>query len=250
MQNNSHTKYAAIITILFHGVLIGLLFILGFQKPFPLPPEEGIQINFGTDQDGKGDVFLQISANQSLATPIPTDKDEPYLTQEFEEAPSVNLRKKRKKKKKQQSNTNSSLQTDVPQREVNKAALYKNTATHTQGNTVAEGSQGTRQGSLESKGRGLGRENSGVSLSGRTLIGQLPEPEYNIQQSGKVIVRIKVNREGRVVEAKAQQTGSTLIDATLYAAAEQAAMRAKFSTSDNVSLHQIGTILYVFKLGK
>jgi TonB family protein len=82
------------------------------------------------------------------------------------------------------------------------------------------------------------------------LDGTLPEPDYRIQQSGRVVVRIKVDREGTVIEAKAQQSGSTVMDATLYEAAERAALKAKFNSSPDSPVSQWGTITYVFRLGQ
>ena len=47
------------------------------------------------------------------------------------------------------------------------------------------------------------------------------------------------------------QVGSTLINHTLYAAAERAAAQAKFTpAADGAPPHQSGNIIYVFKMGE
>ncbi|MGL5960187.1 MAG: TonB family protein [Bacteroidales bacterium] len=251
-QRPSYKKTAAIVTLLFHGIIVGLLFVLGFQKPFPLPEEEGMLISLGTTTTGREQVLAQRSVARS--TPTAHELGEEYNTQQFEDAPAVQSKKKRKKRKKETEQVQPEKHDlpKEPQREVNRNALFPGKSTNedsTQGDSDTQGNQGSAQGSKNSRGKGLGSEGSGASLRGRSLVGKLPEPEYSTQQSGRVVVRIKVNREGQVIEAKAQQSGSTLIDATLYAAAERAALRAKFSASGKASLLQSGTIVYVFKLG-
>ena len=79
-------------------------------------------------------------------------------------------------------------------------------------------------------------------------MGSLPLPAYNIQNSGTVVVRIQVNREGTVTSAIAGETGTTVTDRTLWKAAEEAARKAKFNVSRNAPESQQGTITYVFKL--
>ena len=87
-----------------------------------------------------------------------------------------------------------------------------------------------------------------AKLQGRSVMGSLPLPAYNIQNSGTVVVRIQVNREGTVTSAIAGETGTTVTDRTLWKAAEEAARKAKFNVSRNAPESQQGTITYVFKL--
>jgi colicin import membrane protein len=86
-------------TILFHSILAIIIIIFGFTTPLPLPEEEGILINFGTDLEGEG--LIEPSASQSLlqvsqpdiSTPESvteqTETEQDILTQEFEEAPEI-----------------------------------------------------------------------------------------------------------------------------------------------------------------
>ncbi|MDR3189017.1 MAG: TonB family protein [Prevotellaceae bacterium] len=253
-------------TVIFHGAVLLMLFSWGYQRPFPPPAELGILVNFGDAQTGAGAEEPAQAAAKAYPQPpraAEPEEQEP-LTQDYEEAPSI-LPKKSKKRKKEKANQNvqqrSEQPDDEPQkpvekpREVNRNALFPGQSTAaSQGESsgATSGNQGSPDGSPRSPnsaGSGLG-EISGASLAGRSLQGRLPEPDYRIQQSGRVIVRIKVDREGNVVEAEARQEGSTIMDATLYEAAERAARRAKFSASTNGPLFQNGVITYVFKLGQ
>lgn len=86
-------------TILFHSILAVIFVIFGFITPLPLPEEEGILINFGTDLDGSG--LIEPSATPStpeesqpdINTPEPEmeqpETEQDILTQEFEEAPEI-----------------------------------------------------------------------------------------------------------------------------------------------------------------
>ncbi len=86
-------------TVLFHSVLAVIFVIFGFITPLPLPEEEGILINFGTDLDGSG--LIEPSATPSTPeesqpdtnTPEPEteqpETEQDILTQEFEEAPEI-----------------------------------------------------------------------------------------------------------------------------------------------------------------
>ncbi len=86
-------------------------------------------------------------------------------------------------------------------------------------------------------------------LEGRSVVGHLARPAYNIQKEGKVVVRIAVDQNGKVIEARPGADGTTVTDKTLWNAARIAAMQAKFSkTTDVTKMKQYGTITYIFKL--
>lgn len=88
----------------------------------------------------------------------------------------------------------------------------------------------------------------GFSLAGRSASGRLPLPEYKVQKSGKVLVDITVDQQGKVVRAAANLKGSTVTDAQLIKAAEEAARKAVFNANPNAAALQTGTISYIFKL--
>ena len=89
---------------------------------------------------------------------------------------------------------------------------------------------------------------SNAHLPGRTIKGNLQIPEYKVQQSGIVVVRIFVDQSGTVQRAQAGYDGTTVTDATLWAAARKAAMETHFTQSGDAPALQEGTITYIFKL--
>ena len=91
-------------TILIHTMLFSLLILVGFSSPPPPDTEEGILVNFGTDETGTGliepsppaglNVASTPAAHEATSPPVipkttVKTKDEALLTQNTEEAPSV-----------------------------------------------------------------------------------------------------------------------------------------------------------------
>src|SRR4030042_3753046 len=83
-------------TFLFHCLLILIIVFFGFSPPLPLPGEEGILINFGTDDFGFGEIepaYSDLPDNQEIVTQqeeyTPESDNEEILTQDFEESAAV-----------------------------------------------------------------------------------------------------------------------------------------------------------------
>lgn len=82
-------------TIVIHAVILVLLIVLGFSVPPPPETEEGILVNFGTDETGFG--MIEPSpppSREEASVPLPSEstvtaREEPLLTQDTEEAPEV-----------------------------------------------------------------------------------------------------------------------------------------------------------------
>jgi len=88
----------------------------------------------------------------------------------------------------------------------------------------------------------------GYKLAGRSLVGAFPKPQYDIQESSIVVVKIKVDRNGYVVGAEYQLKGSTTQNSQLVSAAIKAAKQAKFNKDPNAPAFVYGTITYHFEL--
>jgi len=119
-----------------------------------------------------------------------------------------------------------------------------------QGKTFPSGNQGSPNGSPDSdnySGSGLGNKGVSYDLKGRNSM-SIPKPQYNLQESGKVVVEITVDRNGKVVNARPGMPGSTTSNSTLFEAARKAAMKAVFNSDPKASAFQQGTITYHFLL--
>jgi len=273
MVETNTSKIAGIIaTFVFHGLLLLLLLLFGLTPQQPLPPEEGILINFGDSEVGSGlvepsmaDRMQQASASQPSA-----QQEESPMTQDIEEAPSLPSQPKQVVKKKQPTKViqekvavQPTKQVAVAQpptekpREVNKRALFPgrssaNVSSQGEGDGGGVGNQGNPNGSPDSKSRiggstGGGRGHS-FSLNGRNIVGGFPNPDYNVQASGKVVVAITVDQNGHVVKATYSPKGSTTSDSRLISAAIGAAQKARFNVDRDAPSVQTGNITYIFNL--
>ena len=82
-------------------------------------------------------------------------------------------------------------------------------------------------------------------LVGRTDI-ILEVPAYLCKGSGKVMVRVAVDRSGQVTKAELDPTGTNTVDACMVDNALSSATGARFSRSTTAAQPQRGTITYVF----
>lgn len=90
--------------------------------------------------------------------------------------------------------------------------------------------------------------NPNAERAGRTIIGAIPKPTYNVSESGKVVVKIKVNRDGKVVEAHPGDIGTDLNNTTAWEAAKKAALQTQFNMKADAPEFQYGTITYIFEI--
>ena len=122
-------------------------------------------------------------------------------------------------------------------------------STSTTPHSASEASEGFKAGQPDGNtptGKTEGTANA--HLKGRNVKGSLPKPTYSAQKEGTVVVRIKVDQYGNVVEAVPGVEGTTVTDKDLWNAARQAAMKAHFNQSADAPAVQMGTITYKFKL--
>lgn len=150
---------------------------------------------------------------------------------------------------------------DIVSRTRNAFANARNSGTNStsEGITGGTGNQGDPNGSVNSKVRGKntgtgdggpgGNGGNGISydLAGRNFQ-SLPNPKYEYQGEGKVVVDINVDRNGNVIQAIPGVKGSTTLDDYLLAAAKEAALKAKFEQKPDAPSVQKGTITYNFVL--
>ena len=93
-------------------------------------------------------------------------------------------------------------------------------------------------------------QNNPVSVN-HTLIGRsaisITQPICQSIESGIIVVKIWVNRNGVVTKVEAPEKGSTISDIALISTVKEAAFKANFSADENAPEEQIGRMTYVFK---
>lgn len=86
-----------------------------------------------------------------------------------------------------------------------------------------------------------------ANLEGRSVMGAMPKPVYKVQESGKVVVKIWVDRYGCVKRTEfADET--TISSSVLLNAARKAALETRFTMKADAAEMQPGTITYIFNL--
>lgn len=119
-----------------------------------------------------------------------------------------------------------------------------------QGQNSGTGNQGEPTGSPDSNnysGTGLGNKGVSYDLQGRNSL-SIPKPQTNLQEGGKVVVEITVDKNGKVVNARPGMPGSTTSSSILFELARKAALKAKFNADISAPAYQKGTITYHFQL--
>lgn len=272
LKQRSHIE-AAVGTVIAMLLLFLLLWLVYLSTAVP-EEEEGIEVAFGVTDEGGGYEPEQspVAPAVTVAPPptpaAPSNND--LMTQDDEESLALQRQREEDKRRKQelaeaerqrreeQAREQARLEAErlakeqalAEQRAKEQAAKDKAAALGAlfgNNNSGATGS-GDSQGSGQ-KGNPLGKGSSGgtsVSLAGRRIIGDVPRPSQVVQEEGVVVVEIVVDANGDVISAKAGAAGTNTASATLHRLAEQAAKKAKFSTSDNPQ--QRGTITYNFVL--
>jgi outer membrane biosynthesis protein TonB len=246
----------------------------------------GVTVNFGDSDLGSGANYksevLEVK-NQAKQTPTKATPDESILTQEnsVEESAVIPQREKPLKptpvlkeepkpvvvKPRVSNNTNDAL-----------SSIMKGTNTGGDGDDKTAGNKGKANGSLSSNGyygtggsgggtgggngtgngigtgSGYGAGNgggsgggTGYSLGNRKAISK-PAPKYTCNESGKVVVEVSVDRNGRTIDAIAGIKGTTNTAKCLLDQARIAAMNTRWDASSDAPEKQVGKIVYNFNL--
>ena len=252
-ENEKKNKRRGMIaTVLVHVAVLLLLLFLALAAPYPPPGEEGILINFGSSDVGSGTIQpieLDEAVPESSSSETSSAQEE-VATQDVEDAPSL-----------ENAESKSDRDTKQPKEKeptINREALFdpstvKEKST-SEGKTTLPGDMGAKDGDPNAsaygdKSYGLGSDGTGWELtgSGRKMI-KFPRIDDTSQETGRVVIRIKVNKEGKVVSAEYRQKGSTTTDAHLIAKARKAALLAKFNSDPGTQVPtiQTGTITFNF----
>lgn len=268
-QQEDHTQerlVGGIATFVYVMLLLLLLLFLKFQMAPPPDESEGLMINFGNVEEAAP------GADPAMNDQIAEDRqqeqqaqeqqaaEEEQQTQDFEETDVV-VKEKKKAQKKPKQETKKEVAKPKPEqkpvekpREVNRKALFPgrtqgSTAT-SEGTGTGAGNQGNLAGTPEGshEGTGTGTGGNSASLSGRSLVGSLPKPDYSARDQGRVIIEIQVDQQGKVTSAAYRSKGSTTQNSSLVNSALRAAHQARFNVDENADISQSGTITYNFRM--
>ena len=277
-----HKRKSAVITTILMLLVVFLIFIFGLKYKDP-PDEYGVEINFGYTDAGKGDNTtsteqVKTEPNQEQQeqqqeeqqeevvdtpkeTPQETPVEEEVVTQDTEEAPTVNNtpqtntepvtqttetiptppKPKPKPKPKPDKSTSDALSSIL------NGPSNDGTSSQGDGDNNQNGNQGDINGNPYANsyyGGGSGN-GSGYGLNGRSKKSNKKFPQ-DCNEEGKVVVKIVVDRSGNVVSTQVAQSD----DPCLNAAAKRTAKSYKFNADSKAPARQTGFVVVNFSLGE
>ncbi|MBL4670377.1 MAG: hypothetical protein JKY30_14095 [Flavobacteriales bacterium] len=247
---DKNSRSGLIGTILVHLLLLLMFLSFGMNYQDPPEPNEGsMMINFGTSDEGSGEVEAEEAASSTSESVLPSENasaaEEQVLTQDNVEAPVVSS---------SETQTEETVQEEqvASQNLLNALNAVNNSQNTTedgnQGETGNPGNQGDPNGDPNTNGNSnVAGDGIGYNLGGRGKI-SFKKPNNPTQKDGTVVVEIWVNRDGKVIKAKPGARGTTTTNTILQKKAEEAAYKAKFKRDVNAPFEQKGTMTFVFIL--
>lgn len=243
--------------------LICLFFGLTYMDP---PPENGIAVNFGTSDNGRGDVEpaeTQAAAATPMAKPQPVEEN---LATQDNDSPIVAPKKEKTKTEKTptkttQTNTNPSTETQQQVKQtVNSAAsnMIKGkgkTPSSGEGDGDKDGNKGQVNGTLYGNsyyGNGAGTgSGSGTKwgLKGRSLAGN-DKIIQKCNESGRIVIQVTVNKQGVVTAAQYTPNGSNSTSQCLIQPAIATAKTFRWNPASDAPDNQIGFVEINFSVGE
>jgi TonB family protein len=265
---NSHVEQSSqgkgwTVSLLVHLVLVALFFLPMIAAHLPDPMEEGLTISLGLPDEGQGDEIAPGNTEETQTTEEvqPEKKVEEVVARKPEKLVSskVVTSDEQDEVRVKEAEARKQAQAEAQRKEAEEAkkqAAYNSTKKSYgdllggsgKGNTGKAGNQGDPNGDpnsnvLEGMSKGSGRVGGG--LGNRAV---LHEPQINdrSQKTGRVVIDVCVDKNGKVIKANYTQKGSTTTDSELKEIARKAAMQFKFTMSEIEE--QCGTITVDFKI--
>ena len=260
-QDKKDKTISAATTLLIMLLAVLLCSWIGYKLPNPPIEEEGMGVagevlgeieGFGNNDNATFDDNSSAASSSSTPKESFTTSSEPVpvaKTSKTEETTPTPTKKPDPAKT--TSDKPSNTQSESNQPTTNPKATFKGkkngTGDEGKGTATGSGQAGSPDGTVGAQG-GNGKGNgAGYSLGGRSLRGTLPVPSYQSAKEGNVVVRIKVDQNGNIVEVDAPHKGSYNYDNDMVREAKEAAKRAHFNADPSATEYQYGTITYRFR---
>lgn len=265
-EENNYPKAIAISSgIMVFLLVISFFIVIGKFDPEPLGMG-GMVVNYGTSETGIGEDYMSVeepsvdpNANNKAPDDVVKDQkvtentsnqntDKEIQTQNTEDALAVNT-----KPQKSANATPTPVSEDKKATPtINQNALYKGKKKDGTGGGDGTGGEPGNQGSVNGDpltpfygDGGSGYGNKPLPLS---KFSNLVPPSDDGQKTGKIMVKIQVNKQGRIVSATAGVRGTTFTDPDLFRKCEQTMLNSRLNEIDNGPEIRIFYVPFVFKV--
>jgi TonB family protein len=263
-QEQSSQGKGWIVSLITHIIVIALLFLTMTITKLPPPEQEGLLVNLGLQDEGQGQETPKGETDEVSPDPAEDQEQDPIQktasrapvkqvaqkTITSNEASDVKVKAAEAQKK---ANAEEKQKADE---EAQRQKAYNTTkksygdllGSGGKGNTGKPGSQGDPNGDpnsnvLEGISNGSGRV--GGRLGKRGVLYEPPIDDRS-QKTGRVVISVCVDKNGKVIKAEYTQKGSTTTDSELKEIAKKASLQFKFTLSEIEE--QCGTITVDFKI--
>lgn len=275
MEDRKHSIISYSVTIVVHALILFLLWCFVIMPPNPPLGEaggSGSLISLGFENMGGPDIVpVDVTPTPPQPTPEQTTEENRTLTQDNEDAPTI----ENKVEKKETVVKKAAKKTEKPVKEtpkIDKRSLFtkkNNSGTSSgSGSGAIPGNEGRPDGDQNGRPDGNGKNGNGgngegfgtgngvgngngdgvadYELKGRSLQ-RKPNVNDNSRETGKVVVAITVDRNGKVIKAVPGQKGTTTLSPHLLDLSKQGAMDAHFSPKSDGPEEQYGTMTFIFR---
>ncbi|MCR5003820.1 MAG: hypothetical protein K5984_05555 [Bacteroidales bacterium] len=251
-QESASTLTGIILTVGIHVLACATLGFTGIKYIYPPPPESTFVLDF--EEEKEPEIKQDFRGSQPKAETIDRTK-EIELVQKSESPYKTMAKANTTPATKPDNFGDVDVPTPKQEPKLDPRAAFpgmsKKDSSTTAPHSAKEASESFKAGQPDGNARvGKTEGVANAHLKGRNSVGSLPRPAYGVQKEGIVVVTIKVDIYGNVVDAQPGATGTTVSDDKLWAAARSAAMKAHFTpgNSETTPALQEGTITYKFKL--
>jgi len=258
-EEERNKRVAMIVSVVAHAILLLLLvFIMAWRAPDPPLPEFGIEVNFGMDAAGSGNVQTKAAANNSKntedspppakaqptppqeeTTPPPTPKEAPVAEKVVTtpmESP-VSVKEEKTKPKETEPKKEDTKEAESKPKVNNSALMSKSPGTGTAGTSNnatgnnngddanAVGDKGDPKGSVDAKAL-YGKPGGGKGGSSLDMPGwrwdKIPKPDDESSETGKITFEIKIDEDGEILSVrKVEGTVSAAVERLYRAEVEK-----------------------------
>ncbi|MCO4806136.1 MAG: hypothetical protein KC456_06035 [Flavobacteriales bacterium] len=255
MKKQKDDKRKGIIgTIVFHLVLLVIFLFTGLTMPVPIPDDSPmpIQLDLGNTEFGSGDEQPQSTQVPEVVEPIsepvettPTEAVEELATQEVESAmttPEKPVEKPVEEKKPELENRLKNA--------LSKLKTNTDNSSQGQGSSDQAGDHGKPDGSPDGSSMNGTAVGGGMALTGFGGRGfrDRPRVKGNWQESGVIVVEVIFDRYGKYVRATSGVRGTTITNAAMIKAVEEAVRKATIDPDPDGPAEKKGEIKFVFSL--
>lgn len=287
-QEKKNERSGMLISISIHViVLISFLFILAWRAPDPPLPEYGVELNFGLDNVGTGDVQPETPTNESeseeeaapeelpeesteeaietveevveevsepteeVVVPVENPQESPDVVEEVKEEPKPKVEEKKEEKSKEAPKPPVEKEVTKPQDGADgKDGESKEVQSSNHGDNLNEqGDKGDLQGSLDS--RALYGKSGGGGGSALDMTGWtwdfIPKPKDTSSETGRLVFEIKIDDQGEILSVRKVEGTVSPAVEKVYRAEVEKLTFSRTSDNNIVAPISTGKISFVIK---